>query len=109
MLNLTQRLILGCAVLASLTIWLGVAARRPLVAAGHPDLAVLLPVAAVLVALATILLVLWPIRSLARDAHKMAQGNLELRTEMMGRDSFGAIAAELNRIAVLLHELRESE
>ena len=50
-----------------------------------------------------------PVRSLARDARKIAQGNLEHRVEWSSRDSFGAIAAELNRIAVRLRDLRESE
>ncbi|HWG21224.1 MAG TPA: ATP-binding protein [Terracidiphilus sp.] len=109
MLNLTQRLILGCAVLAGLTVWLGIAARGPLAAAGHPALAVALPAISVLVAIATIALVLWPIRSLARDTRKIAQGNLEHRSEWKSRDSFGAIAAELNRLAVRLRDLQESE
>jgi signal transduction histidine kinase len=109
MLNLTQRLILGCTLLAGLTIWLGVAARGPLLSAGEPALAVALPIAAVIVAIATVLLVLWPIRSLARDSRKIAQGNLEHRTELTGRDSFGALAAELNRLAVRLRDLSDSE
>lgn len=109
MLNLTQRLLLGCVLLAGLTIWLAVAAYEPLVAAGRHLLAIALPIAAVAVAIATILLVLQPIRSLARDTKRIAQGNLEHRTDRSGRDSFGVIAAELNRIAVRLSELRDSE
>lgn len=109
MLNLTQRVILGCAVLAGLTVWLGMAARKPLVAAGHPLLVVALPAAAVLVAIVTAFLILWPIRLLARDTRKIAQGNLEHRSEWSSRDSFGSITAELNRIAVRLRDLRESE
>ncbi|HEY3704590.1 MAG TPA: ATP-binding protein [Terracidiphilus sp.] len=109
MLNLTQRLILGCALLASLTIWLAVIAHQPLVAAGHPDLAVILPIAAVCTAIATVILVLWPIRSLARDSHRIAEGNLEHHTGWSSRDSLGILASELNRIAVRLRDLRESE
>jgi signal transduction histidine kinase len=109
MLNVTQRLILGCALLAGLTVWLGVAAFHPLAAAGHPDLGVALPVAAVLAAIATVFVVLWPIRTLARDTRKIAQGNLEHRSEIKSGDSFGAIAAELNRLAVKLRDLNESE
>ena len=52
---------------------------------------------------------LLPVRSLARDTRKIAQGNLEHRVEWSSRDSFGAVAAELNRIAVRLRELRETE
>jgi len=107
MLNLTQRLVLGCAALAGLSIWLALAARKPLEAAGFPPLVV--SAAAVLVAVATVIAVLWPIRSLARDTHRIAQGNLEHRSVWTSRDSFGIIAAELNRLAVHLRDLRESE
>jgi signal transduction histidine kinase len=65
--------------------------------------------ASIVVAIATTAAVLHPIRLLARDARKIAQGNLEHRSDWSSRDSFGAIAAELNRIAVRLRELRESE
>src|SRR6516225_5522660 len=98
MLNLTQRLILGCAILAGLTIWLGIEAHQSLAASGHAQLSIALPIAAVAVAIATILLVLQPIRSLARDTKRIAQGNLDHRTDWSSRDSFGVIAAELNRI-----------
>lgn len=109
MLNLTQRLVLGCAVLAGLTVWLGAVAHKPLMAAGYGILAVALPAIAVLVAILTILLVLLPIRSLARDTRRIAQGNLDHRSEWSSRDSFGAVTAELNRITVRLRDLRESE
>lgn len=109
MVNLTQRLVLGCAVLAGLTVWLAVAARRPLNAAGHTSLALALGVAAIIVAAITIIAVLWPIRSLARDTRRIAEGNLEHRSAWTSRDSFGVIAAELNRVAVHLRDLRESE
>jgi nitrogen fixation/metabolism regulation signal transduction histidine kinase len=109
MLNLSQRLILGCVVLAGLTIGLAAAAHRALAAVGKAPLGVAFSVIAVLLAIATIALVLAPIRSLARDARKVAQGNLEHRVEWSSHDSFGAIAAEMNRIAVRLRDLRESE
>ena len=57
----------------------------------------------------TIVLVLRPIHMLARDAKKIAQGNLEHRVEWISRDDFGVIASELNRIAVRLRDLRDSE
>jgi two-component system, NtrC family, sensor histidine kinase KinB len=109
MLNLAQRLIIGCVLLAGLTIGLAALAHRALAAAGRSGIAVAFSVVAVLLAIATIAFVLMPVRSLARDARKIAQGNLEHRVEWSGRDSFGAIAAELNRIAVRLRDLRESE
>jgi NtrC-family two-component system sensor histidine kinase KinB len=109
MLNLAQRLIIGCVLLAGLTIGLAALAHRALAAAGRSGIAVAFSVVAVLLAIATIAFVLMPVRALARDARKIAQGNLEHRVEWSSRDSFGAIAAELNRIAVRLRDLRESE
>jgi signal transduction histidine kinase len=46
---------------------------------------------------------------LTRDAHRIAQGNLEHRVDWSSRDSFGILASELNRIAVRLRELRDTE
>jgi NtrC-family two-component system sensor histidine kinase KinB len=66
-------------------------------------------IAALLIELGTVYFVLRPIRMLARDAHRIAQGNLEHRVEWSSRDDFGMIATELNRIAVRLRELRDSE
>jgi signal transduction histidine kinase/HAMP domain-containing protein len=109
MLNLTQRLILGCVLLGCLTVGLVFAAHRALAAAGQLHLAYALSVAAVAIAAATIYFVLRPIRNLARDAHRIAQGNLEHRVDWSSRDSFGVIASELNRIAVRLRELRDTE
>jgi NtrC-family two-component system sensor histidine kinase KinB len=109
MLNFAQRLIIGCVLLAGLTIGLAAVAHGALSASGEPSIALAFSVAAVLAAIATIATVLMPVHSLARDARKIAQGNLEHRVEWSSRDSFGSIAAELNRIAVHLRELRESE
>ncbi len=109
MLNLTQRLILGCVVIAALGVWLVAATHRALAAAGQLHLAIALLISLVLVEVATVMLVLHPIRMLANDARKIAQGNLEHRVEWGGHDSLGVIAAELNRIAVRLRELRDSE
>ncbi len=109
MLNLSQRLILGCAVLTGFTVWLGVVAHHGLASTGHATLAYLLPAAALLIAAATGISVLAPIRTLARDARLIARGNLEHRVEWSSRDSFGEIAIELNRLAVRLRDLRDSE
>ncbi|HEY1984313.1 MAG TPA: ATP-binding protein [Terracidiphilus sp.] len=109
MLNLAQRLVLGCVLLAGLTIALAALAHRALAGAGQSPLAIALSILAVLVATSTIALVLAPIQTLARDARKIAQGNLEHRAEWSSRDSFGALAAELNRMAVRLRDLRDSE
>src|SRR5580704_9044465 len=99
MLNLSQRLILGCALLAGLVLSLLFFAHR-----NHITVAVtwLFASAAVIVALATIIAVQYPVRILARDARKIAQGNLEHRVEWSSRDSFGEIAVELGRLAMRL-------
>ncbi len=109
MLNLTQRLILGCVVIAALGVWLVAATHRALAASGQLRLAIALLISLVLVEVATVMLVLHPIRMLANDARKIAQGNLEHRVEWGGHDGLGVIAAELNRIAVRLRDLRDSE
>jgi signal transduction histidine kinase/HAMP domain-containing protein len=108
MLNLSQRLILGCALLAGLTVGLVALTHRALEAAGQSGLAYGFILAALIVELGTVYFVLRPIRMLARDARRIAQGNLEHRVEWSSRDQFGMLAAELNRIAVRLRELSDS-
>jgi signal transduction histidine kinase len=109
MLNLSQRLILGCVLLTGLTLALVASTHRALVASGQLPLAFAFVAAALLVELGTIYFVLRPVRTLARDARKIAQGNLDHRSEWSSRDDFGVIATELNRLAVRLRELRDSE
>jgi signal transduction histidine kinase len=108
-MNLTQRLILGCAVVAALAVWLVAATHRALAAAGQFHFAIALLISLILVEVAVVMIVLHPIRMLAADARKIARGNLEHRVDFGGRDSFGEIASELNRIAVRLRELRDTE
>ncbi|HME58007.1 MAG TPA: HAMP domain-containing protein, partial [Terracidiphilus sp.] len=107
--NLTQRLILGCVLMVGLIAWLVAATHHALAVAGQLRFALLCVAAAVVVAVVTVLFVLRPIRILARDARRIAEGNLKHRVEWSSRDSFGVIAAELNHIAVRLRELGESE
>ena len=109
MLNLAQRLILGCVLLTGLTLGLVAVTHRALAAAGQAKLAYVFVLAAVLVGAGTIYFVLRPIHRVARDAKKIAQGNMEHRVEWSSRDDFGLIAVELNRLAVRLRELRDSE
>ncbi len=109
MLNFAQRLILGSVVLAALTVGLALAARGALVHGGAGRIAAVFAVAAVLACVANIVAVLAPIRMLSRDIRKIAEGNLEHRVEWNSRDDFGIIASELNRIAVRLRDLRDSE
>ena len=109
MLNLSQRLILGNVLVAALGIGLLAATHGALVSSGQWHLAIAIVVSLVLVQIATVLLVLHPIRVLADDTKKISGGNLEHRVEWGSRDSFGVIAAELNRIAVRLRDLRDTE
>lgn len=109
MLNLSQRLILGCILLAACSVGLLFAARHALAATGGDAVAVALAACSVLLCAATIFLVLQPIHQMARDIKKIAEGNLEHRVEWTSRDDFGVIASELNRIAVRLRDLRDSE
>ena len=109
MLNLTQRLILGCVLLSGLFVCLVVVTRRVLAASGQLGFAFALIAVSIFVAVATVFLVLRPLSMLARDAHRIAQGNLEHRVEWHSRDSFGQIASELGRIAIRLRELRDTE
>jgi NtrC-family two-component system sensor histidine kinase KinB len=109
MLNVSQRLILGCALVAGLAAGLVIATHNALAAAGQLGLACIFVVAAVVVAVGTVYFVLRPIRMVARDVRRIAQGNLEHRVEWSSHDNLGVIASELNRIAVRLRELRESE
>src|SRR5215831_12170965 len=109
MLNLSQRLILGCVLIAALGISLVAASHRALAAAGQLRLAAAILISLILVEVVMAVLILHPIRMLARDTKKIAGGNLEHRIEWSGRDSFGIIAAELNRIAVRLRDFRDTE
>jgi PAS domain S-box-containing protein len=109
MLNLAQRLILGCVLLAALMLGLVTATHRALQAAGQLGLAWTFVAIAILVSVVTVYLVLRPIHRLATDAHKIAQGNLDYRTDWNSRDDFGVLAAELNRLAVRLRDLHDSE
>jgi len=109
MLNLSQRLILGCAMLACLTVGLVAATHRALAAAGKLPLAIGIAAAAILVAAAVVYLVLAPIHRLSKDARKISGGNLEHRVDWSSRDDFGVLASELNRIAIRLRDLRDSE
>ena len=118
MLNLTQRLTLGCVLLVALSLTLAVWVHRVLVPAGkaggtHALILWLLSGTAILVATTTLVLVLRPIQQVSRDIRRIASGDLAHRSEWgignKGHDSFGVIANEMNRLAVRLRELRETE
>ena len=50
-----------------------------------------------------------PLREVARSAQRIGQGDLNARIEWRSRDDLGAIAAEVNRLAVRIRDLRETE
>lgn len=109
MFSFSRRLFLGGILQAGLAIGFVLAARGSLAAGGQMKLADLFVAAAVLVELGTVVMVLRPIQRLAKDVRLIAQGNLEHRAEGKSRDALGQIAVELNRLAVRLRELRDSE
>ena len=109
MLNLSQRLIVGCVLLAALLAGMVRIAHGAPLTSGQTGLVYGIVVVFLLVELGMILLVLQPVRLLARDARKIAQGDLEHRVTWVSRDDFGVIASELNRIAVRLRDLRDTE
>jgi NtrC-family two-component system sensor histidine kinase KinB len=109
MLNLTQRLILGCLLLAAVLIGFIASIHRALSASGQLGLGYVCIGAFVLLEVAVVLLVLHPVRILARDAKKIAQGDLEHRVSWISHDDFGVIASELNRIGARLRDLRDTE
>jgi signal transduction histidine kinase/HAMP domain-containing protein len=109
MLNLSQRLILGCTLVLCLMAGLVIATHRALAMAGQLKLAWVLAAAVALILAGTAFFVLRPIQLLARDAKRIAQGNLEHRAGWRSHDSLGVISSELNRIAVRLRELRDTE
>jgi NtrC-family two-component system sensor histidine kinase KinB len=109
MLNFSQRLILGYVALACVAGGFLALTHKALAASGQLTLAYGFFAALVLVEIAVVAMVLQPIRMLARDARQIAQGNLEHRVEWSSHDDFGVIAGELNRIAVRLRDLRDTE
>ena len=108
MLNLTQRLIFGCILLAGLTVGLVLVTHHALAAAGQTHLAMAFVLAAVLVEVATIYFVLQPIRNVSRDVRRIAQGNLDHRIPWTSHDDFGILTAEINRLAARLRELNDT-
>jgi signal transduction histidine kinase/HAMP domain-containing protein len=53
--------------------------------------------------------VIVPLRHTARVARRIGQGDLHQRVEWRSKDDLGAIATELNRLAIRLRDLRETE
>ncbi|HEX4005186.1 MAG TPA: ATP-binding protein [Acidobacteriaceae bacterium] len=56
-----------------------------------------------------LVLVIVPLRHTARVARRIGQGDLHQRVEWRSKDDLGSIATELNRLAIRLRDLRETE
>jgi NtrC-family two-component system sensor histidine kinase KinB len=62
-----------------------------------------------LIAALMILSVLRPLRLTAKGARQIGQGDLQQRIEWRAHDDLGVIGTELNRMAIRLRDLRETE
>ncbi|HEX3660417.1 MAG TPA: ATP-binding protein [Acidobacteriaceae bacterium] len=65
--------------------------------------------AATAISVVMLILVIVPLRHTARVARRIGQGDLHQRVEWRSKDDLGAIASELNRLAIRLRDLRETE
>jgi NtrC-family two-component system sensor histidine kinase KinB len=65
--------------------------------------------AAIVISVIMLALVIVPLRHTAQVARRIGQGDLHQRVEWRSKDDLGAIATELNRLAVRLRDLRETE
>ncbi|MGB6133608.1 MAG: ATP-binding protein [Acidobacteriaceae bacterium] len=65
--------------------------------------------AAAVISAIMLFLVIVPLRHTARVARRIGQGDLHQRVEWRSKDDLGAIATELNRLAIRLRDLRETE
>jgi signal transduction histidine kinase len=65
--------------------------------------------AATVISTVMLILVIAPLRHTARVARRIGQGDLHQRVEWRSKDDLGAIATELNRLAIRLRDLRETE
>jgi signal transduction histidine kinase/HAMP domain-containing protein len=130
MLTLYQRLIFGYVLLLALLLAVGLHDSLSLHQAAaldhHASLSTAVQARAVLARRATIITTLCmlsglaiaagfifsiirPIRRTAAAARRIGQGDLQQRIEWRTRDDLGTIATELNRMAVRLRDLRDTE
>jgi len=78
--------------------------RARLIAASGTSLIV-----AILIGIVSMLFVILPIRRTAKTARLIGQGDLNQRIEWRTHDDLGDIATEINRMAIRLRDLRETE
>ena len=65
--------------------------------------------AATVISVIMLFLVITPLRRTAKVARRIGQGDLHQRVEWRSKDDLGTIATELNRLAIRLRDLRETE
>jgi signal transduction histidine kinase len=130
MLTLYQRLIFGYVLLLALLLAVGLHGSLSLHQAAaldhHANLSAAVQARSVLARRATIITtvcilsgvviaigflfsIIRPIRRTAAAARRIGQGELQQRIEWRTRDDLGTIATELNRMAVRLRDLRDTE
>ena len=78
--------------------------RARLIAASGASLLIAIGISAI-----SLLFVIMPIRRTAKTIHLIGQGDLNQRVEWSSNDDLGAIATEINRLAIRLRDLRETE
>jgi two-component system, NtrC family, sensor histidine kinase KinB len=66
-------------------------------------------VAGIIISVFFLLSIIRPIRRTAAAARRIGQGDLQQRIEWRTRDDLGTIATELNRMAIRLRDLRDTE
>ena len=64
---------------------------------------------ALILAPLTVYSIIAPVREVAKSAERIGKGDLQARIEWRSSDDLGTIATELNRMAVRLRDLRETE
>ncbi len=64
---------------------------------------------ALILAPLTVYAVMVPLREVAESARRIGKGDPQARIEWRSRDDLGAIATEVNRLAVRIRDLRETE
>ena len=132
MLTLYQRLIFGYVLLLSLLLAVGLhdslslhkaaaldhqpsvsassaAQARAVLARQATTIAIACTLAGVLISIGFLISIIRPIRRTAAAARRIGQGELQQRIEWRTRDDLGTIATELNRMAVRLRDLRDTE
>src|SRR5271156_4490662 len=131
MLTLYQRLIFGYVLLLALLLAVGLhdslslhqaaaldhqavptataMAARAALAQRATTITTVCTLSGVLITIGFLISIIRPIRRTAAAARRIGQGELQQRIEWRTRDDLGTIATELNRMAVRLRDLRDTE